>query len=342
MSTERGSKKRKTRSGCSGIELASAFHVLQRFRDKFTEDLGPDDSNLESVELDMEIDADALAQLDGILQWMNSKIKSTKKSHAFSSASSALVSDIQITQGPPLSLKDDVAQRVDAARLAGADHIMSSRNMHKFLDMLLRLVARPSEASSRTWVDAFLYRASAMLPPTKQMVLNVEYSVSPVSVPTASGSEVILVGFIDYTVVVTNDRKIARYFLNHPGVRNLAQQIESVLGFFVVEAKDRDVKLDDYIPQILMQLYAAATKLKKTHIRGTLTNGYEWLFLVLNVNSNGKGASYRVSDRPYSAAPQETGVNMIIPDMPPDMISGILASWIEHSCEDLLEDDWFI
>jgi hypothetical protein len=49
--------------------------------------------------------------------------------------------------------------------------------------------------------------------------------------------------------------------LNHPGVRNLAQQIESVLGFFVVEAKDRDVKLDDHIPQVLMQLYAAATKL---------------------------------------------------------------------------------
>jgi hypothetical protein len=118
-----------------------------------------------------------------------------------------------------------------------------------------------------------------MLPPTKQMVLNVEYNVSPVSVPTASGSEVVLVGFIDYTVVVTNDVKIARelcyiylscshflrntgYFLNHPGVRNLAQYIESVLGFFVVEAKDRDVKLDDHVPQVLTQLYAAARKLK--------------------------------------------------------------------------------
>jgi len=152
-----------------------------------------------------------------------------KKSHAFSSASSTLVSDIQITEGPPLSLKDDVAQRVDAARLVGADHFMSSRNMHKFLDMLLPLVPRPSEASARTWVDAFLYRASAMLSPRKQMVLSVEYNVSPVSVPTASGSEVILVGFIDYTVVVTNDVKIARYFLNHPGVWDLAQQIESVL-----------------------------------------------------------------------------------------------------------------
>ena len=49
-----------------------------------------------------------------------------------------------------------------------------------------------------------------MLPPTKQMVIDVEYNVSPVSVLTASGSEVVLVGFIDYTVVVTRDVKIAR------------------------------------------------------------------------------------------------------------------------------------
>jgi hypothetical protein len=79
MSTERGSKKRKTR--CSGIELVSAFHVLQRFREKIkTEDLvEPDDRNLESVELDMEVDKDALAQLDGLLEWMNFKIKGTKK-----------------------------------------------------------------------------------------------------------------------------------------------------------------------------------------------------------------------------------------------------------------------
>ena len=78
---ERGSKNRQTRSSCSGTEFASAFHIFQKFRDKIkTEDLvEPDDSDLESVELDMEIDEDALAQLDGLLEWMDSKIKSTKK-----------------------------------------------------------------------------------------------------------------------------------------------------------------------------------------------------------------------------------------------------------------------
>ena len=52
------------------------------------------------------------------------------------------------------------------------------------------------------------------------------------------------------------------YFLNHPGIQNLSQHIESVLGFFVFEAKDRDVKLDDHVPQVLAQLYAAAKRLK--------------------------------------------------------------------------------
>jgi hypothetical protein len=78
MSTERGSKKRKTRSGCNGIELISAFHVLQKFRDKIkTEDVELDDSNLENFEL--VIEDDTLAQLDGLIEWMDSKIQSTKK-----------------------------------------------------------------------------------------------------------------------------------------------------------------------------------------------------------------------------------------------------------------------
>ena len=81
MSTKPASKKRKTRSGCSGIELTSAFRVLQKFRDKIkTEDVvESDDCDPESVELEMEIDKDALAQLDGLLEWMDSKIKSTRK-----------------------------------------------------------------------------------------------------------------------------------------------------------------------------------------------------------------------------------------------------------------------
>jgi hypothetical protein len=50
--------------------------------------------------------------------------------------------------------------------------------------------------------------------------------------------------------------------LNNPGIREILLKIESVLGFFVVEAKGRDVKLQDHVYQVLTQLYASATKLK--------------------------------------------------------------------------------
>ena len=58
------------------VELASAFHVLQKFRSTITEDVDP---NNESIDLDTEIDEDALAQLNGLIKWMDSKINSTTR-----------------------------------------------------------------------------------------------------------------------------------------------------------------------------------------------------------------------------------------------------------------------
>ena len=45
-----------------------------------------------------------------------------------------------------------------------------------------------------------------MLPNAKTMTLNVEYTVSPVTVATASGADIIIIGYMDYTVVVSNPK----------------------------------------------------------------------------------------------------------------------------------------
>ena len=69
-----------SRSSCSGIVLIPAFHLLHKLKDKIkTEDIV--DGNLESFELEMEVDKDALAQppVDGFLQGMDSKIQVRKK-----------------------------------------------------------------------------------------------------------------------------------------------------------------------------------------------------------------------------------------------------------------------
>jgi hypothetical protein len=44
---------------------------------------------------------------------------------------------------------------------------------------------------------------------------------------------------------------------------------------------------------------------------GTLTNGYEWLFVVLTVNLTG-GALYVVSICEHSVAPQDVGGKMVL------------------------------
>ena len=79
-------------------------------------------------------------------------------------------------------------------------------------------------------------------------------------------------------------------------------------------------------------------------MRGALTNSYEWWFLLLSVNSTGKGASCRILGRSYSVTPVEGGVDLVIPEMPPDLIAGILASWVccqllrFFSCTHILQD----
>lgn len=81
MSNEPPSKKRKTRSGCSGSELSTAFVVLSKFRDSITTQPGPDNGNqiANDAGLDIEVEEDRLAQLNGLIQWMDSKLKSQTK-----------------------------------------------------------------------------------------------------------------------------------------------------------------------------------------------------------------------------------------------------------------------
>jgi len=76
---------------------------------------------------------------------------------------------------------------------------------------------RQTEASACAWIDAFFFRASAMLPPNKRMVLNMEHVVPATTINPSSLST--LSGFVDYTAVVANQRaagKSASTYLNRP------------------------------------------------------------------------------------------------------------------------------
>ena len=182
-----------------------------------------------------------------------------------------------------------------------------------------------------------------MLSLTKKIVLNVEYNVSSVSLLRPSGYEVVLLGVIDYTVVVTNTKtacELCLYLLAlfsfltkyriHPepswGTGILPNILSQCWDFSVVEAKDRDVKLDDHVLQVLNKtVYAAATKLEcgfpssfshstelmigqessyTGYIEQTFTNG-SFLCSISNQMAKEDFRSFI-----YSAAPQETSVNI--------------------------------
>jgi len=103
---------------------------------------------------------------------------------------------------------------------------------------------------------------------------------------------------------------------------------------------------------------------EKTFIRGTVTDGHNWIFLVLKMNANGDGAIYAQSlhrIRLMTVVPpgdEEISRTMC------DVIAGIITYWvkyllfssvrlhsstlvsgmvtqIEHSNEDIGDDDWF-
>ncbi len=61
-----------------------------------------------------------------------------------------------------------------------------------------------TESSARAWIDALLFRASAMLSPNKRMVLNMEHIVPATTINPSSMST--LSGFVDYTAVVASQR----------------------------------------------------------------------------------------------------------------------------------------
>ncbi|KAG6851677.1 hypothetical protein C0991_007071, partial [Blastosporella zonata] len=221
------------------------------------EDIGLSDSNL-----NVEVDDPALAQLDALLGWMNTKMQSSTKVNPIvqhATVNHDILDDLMITEGLTLNLIQDVQSRVDASKQVGAQTFQSSDNMHKTLDTLLNHVARPTEASVRTWVDAFVFRVTAMMPADRKAIINTKYSVAPVAVPTAYGNDVKIVGLMDYAVVVASPTT-AGYLLNHPSITHVMRSDQSIMRFFVVEAQAEGVMLDNCLPQVLAQMYASMKK----------------------------------------------------------------------------------
>ncbi|CAA7257431.1 unnamed protein product [Cyclocybe aegerita] len=244
------------------------------------------------------------------------------------------IDTLNVREGQNLELRDDPA-RLSLEQERGVNQLWSNDVLYRHLCLLQGLVTQ-TEASARTWIDAIVFRALAMLSSSlaeqrKQLVLGLKLPVS------ATVGQAVLKGFIDYTILKAGKTPAAS-FLRAPQLSKLAK--ESDLALFVAEAKAVGVPLGQQVPQALGEMYACAATLKKGIIRGALTNGRVWIFLLLKTNADEPGATYHVSHEVSIMGADHLFRPQVDPKTCATVVA-IVAYWIEHSFEDIGDEDWF-
>ncbi|KAK0192073.1 hypothetical protein F5146DRAFT_999325 [Armillaria mellea] len=109
-------------------------------------------------------------------------------------------------------------------------------------------------------------------------------------------------------------------------------------GFFVTEAKPGNLR--DYIAQAVAEMYVCEAIEERLFAR-RVDEWHNWIFLILYINPGGIGEAFKQSvivnlsvSHPFNGPPE-------VAKPTADLIAGILSFWIEHSFEDLGQDDWF-
>ncbi|KAG9227094.1 hypothetical protein CCMSSC00406_0008294 [Pleurotus cornucopiae] len=245
------------------------------------------------------------------------------------------IEKLHLSEGPDLILKDN-PRRLDEERVIGENQLWSHETFYRHLCLLQSSVAQ-TEASARTFIDAFFFRAAAILSSRssegKRVVLGLELPVNA----TVGGGEATLKGFVDYAILFTGNTR-ATSFIRDPLLSKIRLHSEFVL--FVTEAKAVDVSLYHQLPQALGEMYACSAAVNKKMIRGALTNGRAWLFLILKVLPDGRGGEYSVSNE-ISIMTAGVDFALEVNSNSCAQISVIIASWIENSFKDLDSSDWY-
>ncbi|KAF8176082.1 hypothetical protein BJ912DRAFT_930803 [Pholiota molesta] len=142
---------------------------------------------------------------------------------------------------------------------------------------------------------------------------------------------------LDKKYKILNMRRLSQAQLSFPTFSKLGKYALS--GAFVFEV-DLNIPEAD-IPQAACELYVYGRRLWVKAIRGAVTNGRGWIFLLLNFNDNYDGVYYL-----YSAVVRLTatygpnGTNKILKRFA-NVIAGVLLHWIINSFSSVGTDDWF-
>ncbi|KAL0958604.1 hypothetical protein HGRIS_013944 [Hohenbuehelia grisea] len=251
--------------------------------------------------------------------------------YSFSSITQDHLDKMGISACGLLELKPEAISRGVKKDVLGADSLWSSDMLCRHLQFLEGLVPRNNEAAARLWINAFFYRVAVMIPTGANVVLSVEQVVPFITVSDTCART--LSGDIDCTAMVMSPQNAQPLSMN-PVLRHLRNDESALL---VSEAKGPDQLLENHVQHTIGEILACARITGNTIIRGVLTNGREWIFIVLKLNDNGGGTYLQSDELTISSM-----VTSRISQEAVSLISAIISHWMEHSHEELdVEDDYF-
>ncbi|KAF9440513.1 hypothetical protein P691DRAFT_767662 [Macrolepiota fuliginosa MF-IS2] len=267
-----------------------------------------------------------LTQLGSPLQMLQSKVDGPQ-----AYLSPGMITDhlekLDISWSGSLELNLDVVDRAVETDSHGKDRLWSADMLYEHLQFLDNLVQRKNEAAARLWIDAFFYRVATMIPGGLNMVLSVEQDVPSVTVSDKS-----LFGYVSWTAIVTSPEK-SQMFLHQPALQSIKSEDSA---FVVSEAKGSNCDLKTHVPQALFEMLGCARHSGKLIMRGVVTNGRRWIFLILMLNKDGGGSYLESSELHINQAHTtkifKQGVSLI---------SSIIAHWMMHSHEAFNADNDF-
>ncbi|KAF8171152.1 hypothetical protein BJ912DRAFT_1082497 [Pholiota molesta] len=231
-----------------------------------------------------------------------------------------------------LQLKSGLLERAVATASLGAHELWSSANLYRHLNSF---EASVEGDSARQWIEALLFRAAAMLlQDDRHMCLTV-----PASLPSRTAVDPFcLASFPGYIAAVV-DKHCAGAIQTNPTYEVLKLYARSAV--FILEAKLRPGDLNAAIHNAVCELYVCGRRLCKKVIRGALTDGHKWIFLLLTFNATGEGAAYKDSGVVKLHRTFGPDIDAVVSAPSADVIAGILLHWITNGFSDVGADDWF-
>ncbi|KAF5314957.1 hypothetical protein D9619_007613 [Psilocybe cf. subviscida] len=335
--------KRKKISGLSGSDSAIALMSMRALLDKMRREKellaqsgtaqASEGEQAEDEGVAEEFDDELFSHMEKIIDMMSNRINS--RDISFSSMNANILAELGLDPASAdiLKLKNNIAGIVTQSMALGEDSLWSASVLHRHLELLERIVPQTNEAAARLWINAFFYRVAAMLPAEHPMVLSVEQPVPAVTLIRDGPATVS--GTIDW-VVMTAPPRTAERLLGSPALG------KDVQALFVTEAKslNRGPALLSHVPQALAEMCACARTAGRKVVRGALTNGHTWIFLIVKFEDKGISCS-RAEPINIINLNADTQ-NMSVSEYAVALISSILAHWMMHSHEDLRDDDHFV